>query len=289
MKFRFTPTFLSLGLLMLLSDSSAAYGRVIAPSPIYQRVANSDVVVVGKVVRFAKRSVKAKTYPTSTAVVEYRIAIVKIDDPILNRSGLTEVRVGVLPPPPPPPPGNPRIRRRPPGWGQFRPKVGERFLLFLQEHHESPMYVTRFYFDHTNLAKMTPALTQQIKEAKAFGKLLQKPMEGLRSKDALTRFQTAAMLLAHHRRYRPGKRKEVQIDPKESQLILQGLLDANWSPPYSYRQLHPQGAFNLLGLKPADGWNYPKDPKQYAPQARKWLQQNLKTYRIRKFVPDGAG
>lgn len=292
MKFRSFLTFAALGALLSLTVSSRAHALVMAPSPIYQRVAQSDLVVIGKVVGFAKNTVKAKRFPGQPMPTEYMIAIVKVEDPILNKNGLTEVRVGVLPLPPAPPPRQPGLPqiggRRPPGWGQFRPKQGEKFMLFLREHHSAPMYETRAYFDFVNLAKITPTIKKQIAEAKEFAKLMSRPMEGLQSKNADTRFKTAAMMLAHYRRYPQGKRKEVAIEAKESELILKGLLDGNWDAPYRYGQLHPRAAFQMLGLQQKDGWKYPRQAKEFAPAAKKWIQANAKTFRIKKLMPADA-
>src|SRR5262245_53319735 len=95
---------LSLSVVALLAVGLAARALMMAPAPIPNRVATSDVVVVGKVVSFEEKKVKAERFPgDQDKNSEFRIAVIKVEDPILGAKGLTHIKVGTWVPPPPPP------------------------------------------------------------------------------------------------------------------------------------------------------------------------------------------
>src|SRR5260370_38522137 len=95
------------GLTMLTAVAVAADGNqpagarppaggllVVMPGPIPLRTAKADVVVVGKVTKIEDKTVKAPAFPGAPDKVEYQIAVVNVDDPILNAKGVKEIRVG---------------------------------------------------------------------------------------------------------------------------------------------------------------------------------------------------
>src|SRR5581483_6143826 len=88
-----------------------ARAMMIAPAPIPQRVAQSEVVAVGKVTAVEDKTVSAPQFPGAKDKVEYRIAVVKISDHLLGAKGETHVKVGFVVPKeaPPPKPGGPVI------------------------------------------------------------------------------------------------------------------------------------------------------------------------------------
>ena len=87
--------------LVALLATAAVSAMMIAPQPIPLRVAHADVIVAGKVTKIEDKTVSAPSFPGAKDKVEYQIAVVKVDDPILNAKGIKEVRVGFIPPPAP--------------------------------------------------------------------------------------------------------------------------------------------------------------------------------------------
>ena len=94
----------------LLSASCAALLVVATPTPAMRimapapgiRAAQASVIVVGKVEKIEEKTVSVKPFPNSPDKVEYKIAVIKVTDPIYGAKGVTYVRVGFIPPPPPP-------------------------------------------------------------------------------------------------------------------------------------------------------------------------------------------
>jgi hypothetical protein len=76
------------------------------------------------------------------------------------------------------------------------------------------------------------------------------------------------------------------VDKEESELILKGLADADWSVLDVKDDLNIQMTFRMVTNIYAKDWKVPDDFKQYPVAAKKWLQDNASTYRIRKIVPD---
>src|SRR5437763_13427803 len=84
--------------LLLVATTASARALMIAPSPINQRVATADVVVVGKVLRIEEKTVAARMFPTATEKTEYTIAVVQIQEGLLGAATMKEVRVGFIVP-----------------------------------------------------------------------------------------------------------------------------------------------------------------------------------------------
>ena len=127
-----------------------------------------------------------------------------------------------------------------------------------------------------------------ITQDEGTAKLLAKPMDGLKSKDADERLLTAALLIARYRTPKAGQTRTESIDADESKLILQTLADADWTAraPKVGFQMNPQNLFFRLGVTPKDGWNQPKDFKKLQEEAKKWLKDNADKYRISRYVDD---
>src|SRR5262245_28318074 len=95
---------LSLSVVALLAAGLTARALMVAPAPIPNRVATSDLDVVGRVVSFEEKKIKAERYPGDPDKDStFRIAVIKVEDPILGARGLTHIKVGTWVPPPPPP------------------------------------------------------------------------------------------------------------------------------------------------------------------------------------------
>jgi hypothetical protein len=286
---------LSLSVVALLAAGLTARALMVAPAPIPNRVAFSDVVVVGKVVSFEEKKVKAERFPgDQDKNSEFRIAVIKVEDPILGARGLTHIKVGTWVPPPPPPdtPDTPTRPVRP--IRPIRPnlnvelKEGQELCLFLKQHHKESFHVAPNYFDVIARAN-NPNFANDVAEAKKAAARLNDPAAGLTAKTADERFQTAALLVLRYRTQTGGPGRWEPIDAKESRQILEALKGADWTTqPTRPFQMTPQTILGYLQLTPKDGWQPPRDFRQFGPAAKQWLEANAATYRIQRWVPGAA-
>lgn len=270
----------------LINAPVCARAMMIAPASVPQRVALSDLVVVGKVTGFGDKLVNARAL-YGTDKVDYQIALVRVEDAILGVKDAKEIKVGFQPAPAAPVPGpgpRPFIKRYP----QFSLNLDQEGCLFLVKHPTEDFYVGVHYYDLIKKAN-DANFDKEMEEVKHAAKLLADPAAGLKAKSDDDRFLTAAMLVVRYRT-QPigGTGKTEPIDAGQSKLILEALADADWNPkagPGGFR-LTPQWAFASLGLKPEDGWKQPQDPNKTADEAKQWLKDNAGKFRIERFVAD---
>src|SRR6516162_5949559 len=83
----------------LLAAANVSHAVMPAPPAPAARVAQASMIVVGKVDSFEEKTVFAKAYAAAQNKAEYKVAVIKISDPIQGAKGLTTVRVGFVPPP----------------------------------------------------------------------------------------------------------------------------------------------------------------------------------------------
>jgi hypothetical protein len=249
------------------------------------RVAGADAVVVGKVTKIADKAVPAERFKGDTG--KYQIATVKVEETLFGK-GVKEVKVAFPEPVAGPGPGGIiRPGRRP----MVKLTLNQEAALFLTKHPTKDYYTINMYFDVINKSfdgKENPQFKKDMEEVKKAAKLLAKPIDSLKSKNAEDRLKTAAMLI---RRYRTpkggeGEPKTVEIPAEESKLILLALANADWKAaggPGGW-QMGAQGAFQQLGLGLTDEWMPPKDFKEFPEEAKKWLKAHAEKYRIKKYV-----
>jgi hypothetical protein len=281
-------TIASLACVIVLTAALPARALRMAPSPIPIRVATADVIVVAKVVRIEERSEKIPRFQGDKQMAEYQVAVLQITDPILNAKGITHVRVGFIPPPPAvaPRPGLPRLS----SGGRslaIRYAPGLEGCFFLKRHPFATFYHTPMYFDVITKAK-NPQFSKEVAEVKKSTRLLANPMAGLKSRDANERLTVAAMLIARYRTPPPGARslKTEPISAEESQQIMKVLAEADWAakPTPTRFGMTPPNLFGRLGVTAKDGFQRPRDYRQYQAAAQKWVKANANTYRIQRFV-----
>ena len=269
-------------------EPAVAARLVIAPAPIARRVATADAVVTGKVVSIDDKTVNAVRFPGDTGTGEYKVAVVKIDDPILNARGLTHVRVGFQ---------NVQVG---PGAGPIRPgrprpvtlQKDQEVLLFLQSRPDVDFYTAPAYFDVVD--KNAPTYAADLAEAKRCGSLLAEADKNLKSGNAEDRYLTAAMLLSRYRNpgfRNPNEAKQEPISAERSKALLTILAEADWAPQpgRNLLYLNPQNIFQSLGLTEADGWKPPTNFNTFQDEARKWLREHKDTYRIKQYVQPKPG
>jgi hypothetical protein len=275
-----------LGVVMLAPRLFAQGSMMIAPTPIAQRVATADCVVVGKVAGFGDKLVSATPVPGAKNKVDYQIAIIKTEEDILGAKDLKEIRVGFIPPMPPAGGGGgirPAIRRLP----QVSFTLDQEACLFLTKHPEGDFYTATTIYGVIN-KKGNADFAKDLDEAKRCAQFLAAPKAGLEAKNPADRLLTAGMLVARYRQRRPSAAppKTEAIDEEVSKKILHTLADANWNARPAPFQMTPLTIFSQLNLTPKDGWTPPKHFKQFPETARKWLQDNADSYRIERFVYD---
>jgi hypothetical protein len=282
----------------LLAAAVAALVAVPAPAlvmayrPAVQRALAADVVCVGKVTTIEKDTVDAVQFPGGPKVA-HKIAVVKIETPLAGASGTTHVKVGFVPPPPPVV-GGPRPPRPRPGLLAPELKEGAEFVFFLSKHASGDFYTMPNM--SPPIAGGTDEAKKEVEKIKAVLAAIADPMKGLKAEKADERYLTATALLTKYRAYPDGVRdpKESAVALDESQLILKGLLDGDWS---KFGPDVPNGlsAFYSLQLTQKDGWVPPKPPPGRPGQAgpdfnavvktsfAKWLDGPGKTYQVKKF------
>jgi hypothetical protein len=278
--------------LLLASLPAPAKAMMIAAAPIPQRVAQADVVVVGKVTAIEDKTVSATQAPGTKDKVEYHVAVIKIKDDLLGAKGLTHIKVGFIvpkeiPTPPPGPGGAVRlpIRRYP----TVKLEVDQEVCAFLKKHHDGEFYVAQNYFDVID--KKAPDFDKQVEQAKKCAKALADPKASLKAKDAGERLLTAGMLVSRYRTFRGPNAKTEAIDADESKLIMNALAEADWTK-VSRDTVSPLQAFAQLGVTEKDGFTWKPapgvalPPNAYQNAAKEWVKANAEKYRIQRFVAE---
>ena len=159
-------------------------------APISQRVALSDVVVIGKVTGFGDKLVSAVP-PYGGDKVDYQIAIVKVTDSTPRRQG-RQGDQGRLHPPrrprPPAMPGEPFLLIS--AIPQFTLALDQEGCLFLMKHPTEDFYIGQNYIDFINKTG-NDGFDKNMDEVKRCASLLADPAVGLKAKNADDRFLTA--------------------------------------------------------------------------------------------------
>jgi hypothetical protein len=265
------------GLLALLGTAvlvSQLWAKLMAPPPVSDRVARADVILTGRVIKIEDKSVSVPVAPGAKDKIEYQVAVIKVDDPILNAKGAKEIRVGFIPPPP-------GVSRRP----GISLVEDEDVCVFLTKHTDADLHTVEAYFDVTK-KKDNAGYDDLVKEAKRCAKLFADPDAGLKAKDANERLLTASMLLTRYSAPRPGATKQEPIDAGRSKQILLAIADADWSAEPKPNVVNPRTAFARLNAAATDGWNPPTDPKEFGDAAKKWLKDSAETFRVKQWVAE---
>ncbi len=271
--------------LSLLSSSAFAQPlakRAIRFSPLPERVATADAVVIGKVTGIEDKTISAEPSPGVKEKAEYQIAVVKIEDGVLGTKGLTHVKIGTIKVPE----GRPIIR--PGGYAPPKLSVDQEGVFFLQKHPTESFYVLQGAMSVVNKAG-NDNFEKEAARVKECAKLLADPKAGLKSKSADERALTAGMLVIRYNTAQAGQTKRESINADESKLILNALADGDWMKGNDQNDLSPQWGFGRLGLTDKDGWNAAgpfNTPNAYEEAAKTWLKGHAESYRVQRFVSD---
>lgn len=266
-RLRFTFGMVLTGLFLLLGQGPDACGQEKPKRPpIWSRLARADTVILGTVEAIEDKTIEAVADPTAKEKHTYKIARVKVDEVLVGKKDLKEIKVGFFKD------------------DQLKPEMQACFILtpHYKEafHHFSDAQYDLFTQDSINYNVWTKVLREA-------GKCLESPNETLKSQEPRERLLTAAVLVSRYRE--PVGTKTEPIDAEQSKLLLRALRDADWGKEDKPFRLHPLPVFKLLGVTEKDGLNLPKDPKDITGArlaTENWLIDNHAKYRITKFVPD---
>jgi hypothetical protein len=192
-----------------------------APLTPGQQAMQTAVVVVGKVVEVEKDVVFVSRYrgAPKDQKVEYRIAMVRIEEPLIGGRGLTQFRVGF--------PADATAGALPdiPGRGPTALSAGLEGCFFLNPHHEGDFYVLAI----GSLVKSDKNYAKELEDVKKVAKILDDPVTALKAKDNEDRFRAASVLLDRYRANRSGKPAAREpIPEEENKLILALLIELPW-------------------------------------------------------------
>lgn len=253
-----------------------------------EKVARAEIVVTGKVSAVEKELVNAIRFAGDNEKVAHKVAVIKIDKPLVGGGSVTHVKVGFIPPPPADPSVPPRPVRG--GFQAVDLKEGQEGLFFLTKHPSGEFYtITPMLAPLDPKAENYKAQVEQVTKAAA---ALADPMKALKAATADERFLAAAALLAKYRSYpEDGRETEiVKVPAEESKLILKALAEADWKKSDG-EPLNAMQTFYMLGLGEPAGWKQPqvKAGENFQDVIKtafaKWVDGAGKDYQIQKIVP----
>ena len=261
-----------------LGVCTAYAGVMVQPQAIPVRVANSEVVFVGKVTEIEPLDVEAKTSPDAKEAIKYHVAVVKISQTIRGLKDEKTLRVGFVATAQPPG----KIIR--PGIRSPKVEVGQEGLFMLNKHHEGNFYLAPAYGFFISTQQKT--YEDDLKTVNKAVDILKDVKAGLQSKDADDRLIAAAMQIGKYRTQKPPfPNKEEPIDAAESKLIMKALATAKWEAS-AVGQLNPQRLFYQLGVHPEDGWKPPQkaNAEELRQAIQEWIKSNAESFRIKRYV-----
>lgn len=261
-----------LALFVLAVIFSASRADMKAPDPLPQRLARATAVFVGKVKAIEGKTFEQESWPGSGSKMEYKIAVLSVDERLLGPAAKKEYRVAFAGP----------SRRSP----HHDLKVGQEGLFFLTAIDGQPAYRFVEYTDVVNKASDNYATDRDL--ARRCGKLLDDPDKGLAAKSAQDRFLTAALLVLRYRQ-KPlalsNRLAEELVPAATTKKLLLTLADADWDAGRTeFSQLTPHSLFIRLGATAKHGWNQPRDRREIVPAAKTWLTENAGTFPLKHWV-----
>ena len=263
--------------------------------PLPDLIVQSDIVVVGRVVALAPKDVEAVFSSENPYNLDYRIAVLKVQEVIHGQKDVKELRLGFISPD-----QDRKVDKTGKAMATFSPlgfspaKVGQEGMFFLRKHHQANFYVNFLVFRNFLQSSDTSEFTTNLEKARQLDKVLKLPMEALRAENESNRFLAATMLVTRYRLswLKDRKLPEKAIDAEESKLILKTLAEADWSDvneatsPSKY-PWHPYWIFLQLGVTKADGYDPPIKAPDFRDTLRytqNWLRDNQQKYRIQRFT-----
>jgi len=257
------------GLVWFWPSPAAAKRIMIEPPAI--RAARAQAILTGKVTGFEQKTTLAVSHYGGNGKLEYKVAIVKIDESLVGIKGLTHVKVGFVPE------GAPRR-----AGGPVNLVEGSEGVFLLHAHPEAPFYIVSEGLSFVD--KKVDGYKAQLDEIKKVSTVLSDPKKALQNKDALARLQAATWLIHHYRSWRPGTTREQTVDAEVSKLLLTTLAEADWGQPRLGYFYAPSQLFSMLGIGERQGFTAPQDYRLFPEAARKWLKENAGKFVVQRIV-----
>ena len=260
---------------------TAPAGVIAMPPPGPARVANADAVIVGKVEAIEPQDIKVGN-------MTYRIAVVKINQGVRGVKDAKTLRIGFIPPPMPVVGKGPIVISS--GASPVHLVAGQEGLFILKKDAKEDFYTIGGVVGYFINSDKNADFAKEVQTAKAAAKMMENPLDSLKSKDADERLLGAALLIEKYRTYRGPNSKLEPIDAAQSKAIMQVLADADWqAQPNSFNSLKPNPVelFRRLNVTAKDGFTPPTDGR-YQAAVHTWVRDNAAKYRIQGFVASGA-
>jgi len=233
---------LTIGIATVFALPSAGQSKsFVAPGqPASTRAIYAEVVVVGKVAEIEKDTVEGPAYvgAPKDQKAAYKIAIIKIEDPLIGARGLTQVRVGFLADAPAVavtpadggPPGGGIART-----GRLRGAVAAVSLTANQEgcFFLDPLPGSDFYIASGSgppLNKKDESFEKDMKAVQTVVKAIDDPVAALKVKDLDDRFRAAQAILQRYQTARGGRLSREPVPDEENKLLLGILTELPWLP-----------------------------------------------------------
>lgn len=275
----------AIGVLAGLATVGSARALVIAPPPGPRKTADAHTIAVGRVVAMEDQDVAIGDGPNK---ISYRIALVQVTEGLKNVKEKQTLRVGFIVPQAPMPNPNGGIVIGRPGLNRGpRFEVGNDGLFILMQHPQGKFLHAPMYFHF--VARQAPNFQKELDDAKIGIRILDNPKTALTTGSPADKLQAASVLVASYRTFVGPNPKQAPIDAEVSKLLLKAIREADWKQPVRFNDPHPMNVLYQLGLTEKDGWRpVGNTAEQIHENARKWLDDNVNTYRIQRNVGQAA-
>lgn len=254
-----------------------------APPGMVARATGADLVVVGHVTAIEQDETEVVESADPNDKAMYKVAVLRIDDALTDAGGQTHVRIGYDPIN-----ATPRYRG---GYGRysFRMTGDAVGVFFLTKHPSGSFYV--FSHGYPPLEASEKTYRDDLDLVRKTVAAINEPLKALRAADAKDRYFAAAALAQKYKTApMTGGSRNVEISPEESRLILQAVLDVDWTDTVK-DAARPYETFVKLGLTAKDKWqpaafdgNGDQEGHTKA-ELQKWFDGNGKAYKLEKIVP----
>lgn len=292
MKFK-AVAIVTLASLFVSTSSAWVLKKILLDHSAEQKVAQSEMIVTGKVTAIEANPVQVKPHEGATDKVSMKVAVIKVEKLHKSEKQVTHVRVLFRNSPIQPTGLNRAIKGQEfllwdesGDLSSARLEVGVSGIFFLSRHPTSSEYQMapqcRAILDDAPNAK------EEREKIESLLAILKKPIEHLQAAKAEDRI-TATLMLIQNYRHQPSQGKdvrEVAIPAQETQLILKALSEADWNARPSDRGVSVPGVSTQLG------WNrtpngqeiYYNNTKVMAEAYQTWYKAKAKDFVIKKFV-----
>lgn len=261
-----------------------------------QKTVQSEAVVVGKVTSIDADEVEAEPF-VGAPKIKYKVVVIKLETAVAGVKGLTHIKVGfpatATAPAQLPGIDDGNLKRRPlPGGGIARTialSEGQEGIFFLNKHATAAFYTIAEGFNPID-AK-APNYKDELAKVAQVVATISDPVKALKAEKAEDRIAATAILVSKYRTYPRNVTDgidEKAIPAEVTRLIMNELIEADWTKDYADPNLHPQNVISQLGIFPgANGFPQfqpkPNDPNGgltyrtwFRAELKKWYEKNGK-------------